>query len=548
MLLILIEFLPFLLSSITSIALVYYQIPLLIIQQAVSVLLVILLVLLIKQKDIKTGVFGNPFYKVTSIYLLSLFIQLLVIATGGFFSPLLIIVHIYTLGISFLLNTKSSISFLVMTLGLLILNTQLNSNMLKLFMEDPSSVILYVVSFLVIIPLAQTVSKTYHFKDAVTKKLGEYLQISENRSASLLSGLNDLIVITDINLSIISVNQIFEKRLKISEAEVTKKPLLNCVSILDSGGNPASSDSLQINNILRDKYVRIIEDYSIKYPGNSRASKATIQIRPIMDNKGQINQIVFVISDQIETGYQRAHNDLETARIKQKDLFMQIQKSLILKNLFQEEVKLMLLNKMNEDILIAQEIEDHAVKKKEIFEDIAFLGNLAVKRKMNFAKYFNVKLSLNILDDSEIEFAYFKLRESSQNLATQSSSNYTMLTDPKWVGIIMDKLIEICILLSSNQPIREVSVIMKHQKHGSIIALFAAPVDRVVFESFNDLLAEYYGQLGMKTNLSLGSGLEGMLIKKISDQLNYKLELRADVPTNRLFFSLTFSSGLRPIA
>lgn len=541
------EILPFLLSSGTSISLIYYKFPLLRIQQIVSLLLVVILLFLTKLSGFKSNVLIREGYKFGIIYVLSLFIQLLVIATGGFFSPLLIVIHIFTLGVSFLLNVKSSVSFLIFSLAVLIFNTQFNASMLQLFKEDPASVILYITSFLIIIPLAQTITRTYHIKDNLSKKLGQYLQISESKSESILRGLNDFVLITDNKLTIISANEAVQKMLKKGEYDLIKKPLLEVVKFQDLNGNPVTFESLQIGNILKDKYARIIEGFSFFIEGQSLPTKVTIQIRPIINHLGNIDQIVFVITSGQSIGFQSTHPDLEQAKLRQRSLFNQIRNTFINHNLVDDIVKFELFNKSEQDILTVQELADHSLKATNSFEDIAFICKEIISKKTEFARSLGISIQFNIIDDKDLEISYIKLRESNSALLSESDSSYKCLIDKKWISVLIEKLIDTSVLISQSQINKEIIVSLKHQSDNSIGIIITSEVPLIILENKDEILNEYYGKLSMVGSMALGSGFEGFIAKKIADQLNVPIEIRTEKDSGRIVFSLSVSKNPTPV-
>ena len=197
-----IESLIFLLSSLVSLALIYYKVSSSILQQIILVLLIILIIFFSRFFFSKSKTTLIKQINSILLFLTALTIQLVVISTGGFFSPFLIILHLYTLGASFLFNLSALLTFLILSVGLLGANTLLNQNLKVLFEEDPFSTILYIISFIVIIPLAQYLMKTYHLKDALSNLLTQHLEIGQLREKSIVEGLSEMVVVTDVNLNL----------------------------------------------------------------------------------------------------------------------------------------------------------------------------------------------------------------------------------------------------------------------------------------------------------------------------------------------------------
>src|SRR4029077_8288995 len=100
----------------------------------------------------------------------------------------------------------------------------------------PWSVVLYFISFIVIIPLAQILTRNYHLKDAVSKMLSEYIKIEERREESILTGLSEMIIVTASDLKILSANNAAERALGLSDSELIQKPFLEACPLKDKDG------------------------------------------------------------------------------------------------------------------------------------------------------------------------------------------------------------------------------------------------------------------------------------------------------------------------
>src|SRR3990170_8553514 len=123
------EFSLFFVSSLIVVALVYFKVPTSLLQQIIAMLLIILLLLSGRLFFTKPKPAESNLSHSILLFLGSLIIQLLVVSTGGFFSPFMILLHLFTLGTSFLLNLRTSISFLVLSILILIFSTLFNQQM-----------------------------------------------------------------------------------------------------------------------------------------------------------------------------------------------------------------------------------------------------------------------------------------------------------------------------------------------------------------------------------------------------------------------------------
>lgn len=531
------ELLPFLFSSLLSLGLIYYKIPLNVLQQINAVILVILLVVLGKNFKTKQPIIINLKVKLVTVSLGSLFVQLLVLSTGGFFSPFLILLHLFTLGVSILFDFGSSISFLIFSVLVLIISTRLNSDLAKFFQEDPGSIILYLASFIVIIPLAYFVTRTYHLKDILSKKLTNYLNLSKGREASILEGLNELVIIADVNLNILSVNQTAEKTFNIENWDVVKKPLADIIPLVDEKGQKPTIQTLSINNILKDKAVRIINGFSLKLKNIPRATKVTIQIRPVLGSNGVISQLVFVIKDFQSSTQTASHPDLEQSKVKNKLLFEDIKKSLL--NLDHPlEIKFELYNKSEEDLLLTQEIEDHSLSGTTQFEDIALVCKRILGQKQNFAKNLSVPTNFTIAKNEVNEITYLNLKETNSPLSASAISDFATQVNIYWFEVLISKLLDICLLLSSSQRKPFVEMAVSREGDKNIVIQFLANLSPDFKTDPKQVFEQYFGTLGKQTNLALGSGLEGFMAKNIADQFSMPLTVEFNQYNSRLTFTL----------
>src|SRR3989344_1361875 len=340
----------FIISSAITLTLVYLNVSTRTLQQIITLLLVVILILLNRFIFSRVKQTLNHWSRLILLLLSALIVQLVVLSTGGFFSPFLILLHLFTLGTSFLLNLKASISFLIFSVITLIANIWVSQNLMMLFKEDPFSFALYLVSFIVIIPLAQLLTHSYHIKDTISKILSENLYQAQLKEESILKGLKELVIVTDRELKIMSINQSVEKIVKLSNAEVIGKNLLDILPLRNKDNSKANMESLAINQILTDKTSRIIKDLYIESGTKAATLPITIQARPITDSKGQVKQLVFVVSEGHLSGvYSAAHADLDQAHKKHQEEFEEFEKNLSGPNSAILKLRAELLKKIEED-------------------------------------------------------------------------------------------------------------------------------------------------------------------------------------------------------
>lgn len=519
----------FLLSSAVAFVLIFYKVPTTVLQQGVALLLVILLVIsrkfiFPKDSEIADSQISGKTFRLFLLILSSLFVQLLVISSGGFFSPFLITMHLYTLGVSFLLKISSAISFLVLSLMVLFASTFLNPTLFTIFKEDPGSAVIYLVSFIVIIPLAQFLMSTYHLKDTISKLLTAHIEMGEKREQSILSGLEEMVIVTDMNLKVLSFNEALEKNLNLP-GEILGSSLLSVIRLKDKDGNPATFKSLSIDKVLKDRVIHIVDGFTLETKSTINL-RVSIQIRPVTDPTGEINQIAFVITD-VRPASLEIHSEFERAQAKQKAVFGEIREELNSASRTNESIRLLLLEKNEDDLFIAKELEDHPFRKMTAYLDLAEVCQLITVQKLPIANALGVNLKFVPTKDAK-EQAYLSLKQSYLSPENLPPSEYSVPHDSRWLKVLIEKIVDIAILLVSGKVGAYVNLSLgKLEDQVVTVSINAFPVELSEAEK-EDLLKEYFGNLMSKTNLRLGSGLEGFIAQIVSSNLNLPLDMQVD--------------------
>lgn len=525
------------LSSLISFTLTYYQIP----ANIINIVLVFLIIVLIISTN-RLNQTPNSFLKYLNLSLLvslgSLFVQIFVVSSGGLYSPFLILIHLNSLTLSFLVNLPTSIIFLTTSSALLIFNLYFNPILLSKFIDDPFTLILYIISFIVIVPLAHIVNKTYHLKSAITEKLKNVLLMQESKEASILRSLAEIVFITNPNLIILSANSAFENSLKLSEIDYKNKPVLEILKLLDSTNIPASKDSLYIDTVLKDKSTRIIEGFSLSTKTKPQPINISIQLRPILDSSGKVTQLVFIVSEKAFTkSGQSFHQDLVPLKNSNHNLLLEIRKSLLKANIPNLDFQIELFAKAEEDLNIAQELEDHPIKDFKTLTDLALLSKKIVNKKSDLAKKLGVELKFSLPENEVSEQAAINMAEQNSPFADDIIPDFAIPLDSKWVEIMIQKLIELSILLSSDQKGPKVLVqILKVDHMIKIIITSSSPELGI---DYNILFKPYYDHLLFRSNLKLSSGLEGYIAKFISSQIGNPINIEHEL--NQTSFILSFT-------
>lgn len=456
-------------------------------------------------------------------------------------SPFLILLHLYTLGASFLLRLQSAIVFLIFSIFILIANVLLSQNALQLLRDDPGTTILYVISFVAIIPLSQFLTSSYHFKDTLSRLLREYIQLGERREESILESLDELVFVVDHNLNIVSTSASAEKTLGLPKSNIIGYPLFDILNLQNEAGIRLKNEDLVIDDILKDKTARIVNNYYLHTKVKSQPEKIVINMRPVTDSQGRINQIVFIITDTFRAGFLEKHSNIEQAQAKHQELINAVKETLIKTHQGKTETNIELLDKIEDDVLTALEIEDHPIQKKVDFEDIAWICQQVADKKQEFASSCGVNLVFHLPENETSELAALRLRSTNASPQSLLVSDFSVLTDKRWLEIAVKELLDIAILIASGMEKREIELSVSRFSTTALnitittfAPLFSQPEQQQLF-------VEYYGELGKKTNLKNGSGLEGFIVKSVINQLNIPLEIKSWGQPSRLQLTLTLS-------
>lgn len=520
--------------------LIYYKIPVNNLNQLAIFLLISLLLVLSKViyvKGRKAQIGGK--IKLVLVFLTAFLTQIVVVSTGGFYSTLLIIIHIYTLGSGFLLQIKIAITFLFLTLVILGGQLYWDQNLRQKFHDDPGIAAIYLASFIIIIPLAQFIMKTYNLKDKMTKVLGEYLNMGQQREESILSGLNEFIFISDKNLHLISINESAEKFLKLSNSQIQGKPFLETINIIDNAGVKIDYSVLPVKEILEDKVIRIIEGMFLVSPAGQK-SPVIIQIKPIKDAKNRVSQFIFIIRDaRLDLNTQGHHKEFESVLTRYQQSLMNLKKAVSILDSMQAKQMVEILSHVEDDMRLVLEMEDHPLKEKISFADVAFVAQGAIESKEEFAASLGVDLEFILSGGDSAELAWLDLQKQKINPGLIGNNKYTVSVDPAWLKLLIQKLLDMSILLVSCETKPKIELIPGSDEENILIQIMVYTTI-VAKSQIEELFIKDYGNLLNKTNLKLGSGVEGFLAHAIAVEL--KLDLSAQIleliPT-RLVLTLT---------
>ncbi len=472
--------------------------------QHIASLFMILILFFLRRTANRSSIFDS-ITRLALIFFTAFFIQNLVSSTGGFFSPILILIHLYILGASFILNSVAAFAFMLFSILLLFASAMFKPSMQQLILQDLLSVGIYVTSFIVTVPLGIYLSRVYGLKDTVAQLLNRHIKLSAIREQSIMSGLSELVVTTDLNLRITSVNEAVKRLIDKPDVDIIGKGFFDVIKLTDAKGEAINQNSISLSN-LTNNIAQIIKDYYL-FIHSSYPTKVIIQIRPIIDLNGRVDQIAFLISDRpFDDNSSSAYLDKITSH--QRALALHLKNYLkTFKNLrLLQEMEL--LDKNNQDFLTTLELETKAIQTNLALKNIKVLMEKVVLSKTDFAGTFGVRLQLRVLPQEE-------------------SLSMVAPINVKWLTVLLEKLFDIAILIACSFEPRKIDMVLKDNSESVDIEIWLTLPKNLNFNP-TDLFKTQYGNLGTKTYLNLSSGVEGIVAKRIADQLNIPINIQAE--------------------
>lgn len=535
----------FLISSAISFGLIYLRLSTVFSQQIISVVLLFSVILLGKFNNVKKT--STPWQTGVAVLLSSFLVQMLVISSGGLYSPLLIVVHIYTLGAIFLLNSKTPVLYLIFTLAVLGAQLKYDPILVATFANDPWTAVIYGLSFLIIIPLALYLSHNYFIKDAFTKILKNYIKMQEQKEDSILTALNDLVVVTDQTLSIVSINISVEKYLQTDKQDILGKKLFDIFTFKDMSGNTGNSSTLSIEVALQDKASRFVEGFMLETKSNIKPKPVLIQVRPLADAQGIVSQIVFVMSEPVAKREEHSHESLNEA-IKRKNTLLDSFSAITPTTPYESiKAKIGLITHIEEDIFLSQELEDHTLSEKPSLSDLVLLSGKMLEQNKPLSEFLAVKTTISYYDPDSTEAAFVKLHGSRTSELDISPSIYSLPIEKRFVGIIISKMIQIGLLTASSTPYKLISLDASQDNAKKIYLKVLMPNPGLTEGELPDIFVLNNPVTGQKNHLAFGSGMEGFLFKKLCTILNIPFQIQLAENGAKISLEIILDKGARTI-
>lgn len=507
----------FFIASLTAVWLISLSTSYQFYQQLISV--IIILDILIASRTRAGQVIKYNLYKNSVLFLSALLVQLIVISSGGFYSPLLILVHIFTLGAIFFLSGSSPIFFLVFSIGVLVFQVSHDKNLYQFFQNDPWTTVIYVISIIIVIPLALFIARNNSMKDKFNNFLKNYISESEQKQKTILTALSNIVIVTDSKLNIVSVNIAVERLMRTSLPQITGKPISDLIILKDNLGNLVPFENLPVKEALMDRATHYAEGYFLETKIQTAPKPVTLQIKPLTDGTGNVTQIVFVLTDPLSKIGFNTHPTVKFALAKRDKLIADIENPPTPKNAIDTNTAILLVTHIEEDILTVQEMEDHPIQEVIGFVDVVSLIQSIVNNKMLFYKTIGRVPEVSFEDEDKLEET-FLINSRDSSSATLSNSKYSAPIDSFLVKTILEKLIDLSVFISGVVNIVNIYLSLDLDKNIKIDITYPS---RNLEESN---LASFYNidYPGLEfTQLTRSSGLEGYIAGRLSKTIGLSL-------------------------
>ncbi len=518
----------FILSSSYVLLLDHLALAPVVLQKALVVPIALLVIATYHSARNSWQVFTNPYDKWFFLLGGTIFVQLLVISTGNIHSPFFALIHIFMIGISFLFNFSIAMIFLLISFIVIFVDISFYHNLKAMLASEPNTIVLQIVSLISITPVAYIVSQQYHAKDLLSGLLKKRVATDE----AIFSNLSEMVIVTDAQLSIISINDPAARMLEQARSELLAKPLFNVLLLKNQDDKLVTKDTFFVSG----KVGRLTNEFTLVRSPITQ-NRIIIQAQPIFRPDNSIGEISFIIS--------YAHvpeNPLtitrDRARAKYDVLMQSIKKQLLKDRDGRAQENLLLLEKIERDIYMLPLIKTYAEKHETVPIDLAQVCKQIVLVNQDFAKRWNIATNFSLMNFGMEDIAPLTVENHPVKPEDMTGPFFTVNCDVRQVEFAIQKLLDIAIFLASKEVTPHVTLSIERADHESLLVHVIGSCPVLTDEELQDVLVPYYDMLNDKTNLQIGSGLEGFIVKQITEALVLPLAMKYDTSKSEVTFAL----------
>lgn len=476
------------------------------------------------------------------LFLANLLTQLIIIITGGLYSPFFVLYHLGGITISLLFTPSIALLFILTSLMNMLLSVYFMPHIMQELLQDPVTIVLYLLSFLSIAPIGYLLAQRYHLKDTLFSYMANKVQVEE----SILADLQELVFVIDTETKILSLNDAVERTLRRSRSELFHQPLFEVVFIKDTNGTLVDNKLVQLEEIMHKNEMKTYSDLLLLTTG-SPLRKVMMRITPIHRIEGNISQCsVIITAQQTSQTSEKTHKLLDEIQLQHEAYAEDMKKRLQAQGLTDLAARMVLLAKTEKDMITTRVLEDHGITEQKVMIDLARLVRETTDMEQEFADIAHVLLTFNLANFTKEDIAPLVTNVFSISPEQFTGPFFTTACDVKYVGLLIQKLIEVAVLLAASQknPIIGVSVERLEQ---DIQIKISGPCPALTPDEQEAIFIQQYGELRTKAQMYTGSGLEGYMAKSISTYLNIPLSVTiSDMPSSTCTFTVRIPKQKQP--
>lgn len=470
------------------------------------------------------------------IFFTTLLIQFSVINNGGFYSPFFVLLHIYSLALGFFVGLRASLMFLGFSVISLFAQIYTNQSF-EVFMNDPGTILLYALSFMVIIPFSHFVAKQYSLKASLADVLSKQVSIDN----SIISGISEMVIITDLKLKVLSINDQVERTLALSRNEIVGQSLLEVLFLKTNDGPIIKEDFLSVDRVIAERTTRIVKGLSLYTKNRGVPKNVKLTLKPVTDPNGTLEQITILISEEENQiiGPIDQTFDVTGVQLKHQAMIEDLKNKLLAINQRSLSAEVYLIANLEEDLVLSTELEQKIIHPAPIHIDIAQLVQKTVSKFQNIASLFNLNATFSVLNFSIEDVAPHIPKGLQLSPMDFTSVFFTAPVDVKWFTVLVDKLLFVGLLfgLGNNQGTIAVTI----ERYDTRTLRVSITIPTVYLTNTADasmIFKKDYGNLSASSSFGLASGLEGLLAEKVAKSINVPISSTFDAKSKTLVLSL----------
>src|SRR3990167_2784101 len=450
------------------------------------------------------------------------FIYLLIFSTGSIFSPYLILTHFFTIAVSFLISPLIAVSFVFATISLLVYNSVLDTALKTLSSQNPFLGILYVISYLGLIPLSYILAKEYKVKEEWAKILEKQIATSKTQEEEFLKNISEVIIVIDVNFKILYINKKAEEYFNLNNDAINKN-IYELFKFKNKDGIDIYSYSLPFTQTIQSKQPQKLLDLQIKTNVGS-FKKIDMKIIPAIESEKSIG-LILIIQDRSNMDTMLTQKEETSTSALRKFLELISNQKDTIQTLTlppSEQQKLDSLKKQNqtliqaaEDLMYTIRIESGEIGVISNIFDIGKLLDEIIIKENKKGNSTGVLLYPRISENKK-DILMPKLKKVELKFAKRNFPEIFIIGDETSVEQSVTRVLKLLYLTSSNSS--PITVDVLRDKELATINLISHK-SVVPDKQAMNLFEKYYGQLSGLPELKLGSGLEGFIAKTILERM-----------------------------